>query len=85
MIGIYLILASIIVISLYINHNKVVTFVLLGMFTVLQWGLTLYAYANYQQSELGYFTFDALGILLLGTLSIIAIPAFIHSHIYLED
>ena len=85
MIGIYLILASIIVIAFYINNNKVVTFVLLGMFTVLQWGLNLYAYANHQQSELGYFTFDALGILLLGTLSIIAIPAFVHSHIYLED
>jgi hydrogenase-4 component F len=85
MIGIYLILAFIIVIALYINRNQVVTFVLLGMFTVLQWGLTLYAYVHHQNTELGYFTFDSLGILLLGTLSIIAIPAFIHSHIYLED
>jgi hydrogenase-4 component F len=36
-------------------------------------------------TEWNYFTYDSLSILLLITLSIIAVPAMFHSHIYLED
>jgi len=85
MIGIYLIGALSIAIALYLNKNKWLTFGLLGLFLVLQWTLTLYAWNNLRSTDLGYFTYDSLGFLLLVVLSIIAVPAMIHSHIYLED
>jgi hydrogenase-4 component F len=45
----------------------------------------VYAYLNFRSTEFIYFTYDSLALLLLLTLGIIAIPAFFHSHIYLED
>lgn len=85
MIGIYLIAAFLISILLFLNRNKIVAFVLLGLFLALQGSLTVYAYFNFRSTELIYFTYDSLSILLLLTLGIIAVPAFFHSHIYLED
>jgi hydrogenase-4 component F len=85
MIGIYLIVAFSIALALFLNRNKIITFVLLGIFLVLQGTLTVYAWLNFHTTELTYFTYDSLAVLLLFTLGVIAIPAFFHSHIYLED
>jgi len=85
MIGIYLIGAFSIALALFLNRNKVITFALLGLFLILQGALTVHAYLNFHSTELSYFTYDSLAVLLLFTLGIIAIPAIIHSHIYLED
>ncbi len=85
MIGIYLIAAFSIAIALFFNRNKAVTFALLGLFLILQGALTIHAYFHLHATEWSYFTYDSLAVLLLVTLSIIAVPAFIHSHIYLED
>lgn len=85
MIGIYLIAAFSIAIALFFNRNKTVTFALLGLFLILQGALTIHAYFHLHTTEWNYFTYDSLGVLLLVTLSIISVPAFIHSHIYLED
>jgi hydrogenase-4 component F len=85
MIGIYLIGAFSIALALFLNRNKIVTFVLLGIFLILQGSLAVHAYFNLHATELSYFTYDSLAILLLITLTIITIPAIFHSHIYLED
>ena len=85
MIGIYLIGAFSIALALFLNRNKILTFILLGLFLILQGALTVHAYFNLHATELSYFTYDSLAVLLLFTLGIIAIPAIIHSHIYLED
>ena len=85
MIGIYLIGAFSIALALFLNRNKIVTFVLLGLYLILQGALAIHAYSNSHATELSYFTYDSLAVLLLITLTIIAIPAIIHSHIYLED
>jgi len=85
MIGIYLIGAFSIAIGLFLSRNKIVTFGLLGLFLVLQWVLTFYSFNNLRSTDLGYFTYDSLAVLLLVVLSIIAVPAMIHSHIYLDD
>ncbi|MDP2336538.1 MAG: proton-conducting transporter membrane subunit [Bacteroidota bacterium] len=85
MIGIYLIAAFTIALALFLNRNKIVTFALLGSFLILQGALTVHAYLNFHSTELGYFTYDSLAVLLLFTLLIISIPALFHSHIYLED
>ncbi len=82
---IYLIFAFSIAITLFINGNKIINFCLIGLFVVLQWGFTIYGCFHFRTTELEYFTFDALGILLLLTLSIITIPASIHSLIYIKD
>ncbi|MFZ4412877.1 MAG: complex I subunit 5 family protein [Bacteroidales bacterium] len=81
----YLILAFSIAIALFLNRNKILNFTLLGAFILLQWGFTIYACFHFRTTELEYFTFDALGILLLLTLSVITIPAAIHSLIYVKD
>jgi len=85
MIGIYLIGAFSIAIALFLSRNKILTFGLLGLFLVLQWVLTVYSFNNFRSTDLNYFTYDALATLLLTVLSVIAVPAIIHSHIYLED
>ena len=85
MIGIYLIGAFSIALALFLNRNKTITFILLGLFLILQGALTIHAYLNLHITELSYFTYDSLAVLLLCTLGIISIPAIIHSHIYLED
>jgi hydrogenase-4 component F len=85
MIGIYLIGAFSIAIGLFLSRNKILTFGLLGVFLMLQWILTIYSYNNLRSTDLSYFTYDTLAVLLLVVLSIIAVPAMIHSHIYLED
>ncbi len=85
MIGIYLIGAFSIALALFLNRNKAITFILLGLFLILQGALAFYAYFNLQTTDWSYFTYDSLGVLLLTTLSIISVPVIFHSHIYLED
>lgn len=85
MIGIYLTGAFSIALALFLNRNKMITFILLGIFLALQGALTIHAFTNLHSTEWSYFTYDSLGILLLVTLSIISFPAILHSHIYLED
>ncbi|SDC58375.1 complex I subunit 5 family protein [Williamwhitmania taraxaci] len=80
----YLIGALLIGIALIVNRSKVVNYALMGAFLVLQWGITIYACFHYQETDLDYFTFDSLGLILLITLSIIAVPAVIHSWLYIE-
>lgn len=69
---------------LFVNRNKFFNNILIGIFGVLQLGFTIYNCFHFRTTELEYFTFDALGLILLLTLSIISIPAFIHSYIYIE-
>jgi len=85
MIGIYLIGALSIAITLFLNRNKTIAFVLLGLFLILQGTLSVHAYLNFHATEWSYFTYDSLAVLLLLTLGIISVPAIFHSHIYLED
>ena len=85
MIGIYLIGAFSIALILFLNRNKKIAFILLGIFLILQGILTVHAWLNFHSTEWTYFTYDSLAVLLLFTLGIITVPAIIHSHIYLED
>ena len=84
MILVYLISAIVLAAGLFINRNRRVNYVLLILFLILEWGFTIWAYAHLRITENSYFTYDALGVLLLFTLGIIAIPAAWHSKIYIE-
>ncbi|MBW6492482.1 MAG: hypothetical protein K0B15_14960 [Lentimicrobium sp.] len=85
MIGIYLLGAFSIAGCLFIINNKQAVYSLLAVFLALQSWFTIHAFYNAGNTELAYFTYDSLGIILLITLSIIAIPAAIHSWIYIEN
>lgn len=82
---IYLILAFSIAITLFANRNKIINLSLLSLFVILQWSYTIYACFHFRSTDLEYFTFDSLGLLLLITLSVISIPAVIHSLIYIRN
>jgi len=85
MIGFYLLGAFAIAIILFLSRNKMFVYSLAGLFLVMQSLFTIYASLHFHSTELIYFTYDSLGIILLITLSIIAIPAMIHSYIYIEN
>jgi hydrogenase-4 component F len=84
MTGIYLILAFVTAGLLFVNRNKLLNTILIIFYGILQVYFAVYATANLKNTELGYFTFDSLGILFLITLSVISIPAMIHSYLYIE-
>ncbi len=84
MTGIYLICAFSIAALLILNRNRILNNLLIIAFGILQTGFTVYAGLNYKSRVLEYFTIDSLGLLLLITLSIVTIPALIHSYIYIE-
>lgn len=87
MIGIYLAAAFLISAMFFFNRNnrnKQVSNSLIIVFLILQWIFTIYEFNHRNIDEFGLFKPDALALLLLITLSIIAIPAFYHSQIYLD-
>jgi hydrogenase-4 component F len=81
---IYLISALLIAVLIFINRNSILNNILVVSFGILQTGFTVYACYEYKNTALTYFTFDSLGLLLLLTLSIIALPALFHSWIYIK-
>lgn len=81
---IYLILALLLSAGLFLNRHRKVNYILVAVFLILQWGFTLYAWSRLHSTDNSYFTFDALGFLLLVTLSIVTVPAALHSAIYIE-
>ena len=78
----YLIGALIILVSLFFNRNKKLSYFLVSIFLIMQWFFTVYEYNHKNVEEFGYFVPNAIGILLLITVSIISIPTFYHSFIY---
>lgn len=78
----YLIGALLIFLLIFINRNKKVNYALVTIFIALQWVFTIYEYNHLNHKEFDYFLPDAIGILLLLTNSIIAIPAFYHSYVF---
>ncbi len=84
MTGIYLICAFVIAGLLFINRKSYVNNSLVIIFGLLQTGFTVYAACHYKNISLEYFTFDSLGLLLLMTLSIVALPALFHSYMYIK-
>jgi hydrogenase-4 component F len=51
-------------------------------FVLLHIWLTLHCWTNLNKTELGYFTFNSLGVLLLSVLSFLTIPTVYHGFIY---
>lgn len=84
MIGIYLTVSVIIALLVFFIRKKFFTAVFVGAFLVLQWTLAFHAYNHMNQVQWVYFMPDSIGMILLFVLSLVAIPAFYHSHIYFK-
>jgi hydrogenase-4 component F len=85
MILIYLIGSILIGTGVFFNRGKKINYILVSLFLVLQVVFTVYACWHYNQTASTYFTFDSLGIIMLLTATIIAIPAAFHSYVYIEE
>jgi len=83
MTAIYLAAVVCIVTGLAFSRSRVLSSILGLLFLAAQTSLTVHAIMHPGITELIYFSYDAMGLILLLTLSIISIPALIHSHIYL--
>jgi hydrogenase-4 component F len=84
MTGIYLAGAFSISGLLFFNRSRLYNYLLVVAFLVLQIGFTVYEYLHMNTVELDYFTADALGVLMLVTLTIISIPTMYHSYVFLS-
>src|ERR1035437_2484516 len=79
----YLIGTIIISALLFFNRNRMMNYIFVSAFLVMHWVFTVYEYNHRNIDEFyGLFKPDALAILLMITLSIIAIPAYYHSYVY---
>jgi len=85
MIIIYLIGSLLIGTGLFFNRKKALNYTLICLFLALQCTLTIYVCCHYNETSSSYFTFDSLGVIMLLTATIIAIPAVFHSYIYIEE
>lgn len=83
-IGLYLILTALIASALLSNRNKKVNYILVTLFVVVQWIFTVFQFYYVNQSQLEYFTADAIGLLLLTVLSLLNTTSAYYSFIYLE-
>lgn len=84
MIGIFLVTVLIICCWLYFNRNTFVNYSLVTLYVGLLWGLGIYEFQNLNVLEMGFFKADALGLLLLLALCVIAPPVLFHGYRYIE-
>lgn len=82
----YLIGTVIISTLLFFNRNGKTNYLLVTAFAVIQWTLTMHAFAQRDAEECyGFFKADALALLMLVTASIVVIPVFYHSYVYFQN
>lgn len=68
---------------LFFNKVTIIRKILVSLFLVLQVIFTAYEYTHKGVTEFNFFKADALAILMLITLTIISIPALLHSYDYI--
>jgi len=83
MILLYLAGALSIGILTFLNRNRNLGRVLIGLFILLQWFFTIHSLLHRNTYQFSFFLPDALAIITLLVLSIISIPALLHSYDYI--
>ncbi len=66
-------------------RNKTVTKVITIGFALLHISFTIYCWINLGKTELTYFTYNSVGVLLLSALSLLTIPTVYHGFIYASN
>lgn len=84
MIGIFITVAFSISGWLFFNRNRIVNYALLLIFMALLVSFGVYEFNHINIRELEFFNPDALGVLLLCSLCVVALPVIIHGYRYIE-
>jgi hydrogenase-4 component F len=71
--------------AMMLFRNKVVIKAVTILFTAIHVSFTLYCWYNLDETALGYFTFDRIGVLLLSVLSVLTITTVYHGFIYVKE
>jgi len=83
--AIYLAAVACIIIGLAFSRSRILSDILGILFLAAQTLLAVHGLMHPGVTELNYFSYDALGLVLLLTLSVISYPTLIHSRIYLSN
>jgi len=83
MILLYIAGALSISVLMFLNRNRNTGRILIAVFILLQWLFTVYTLLNRNVSQFSFFFSDALSIITLLVLSIISVPALLHSYDYI--
>ena len=67
------------------NQSKTLVKTLVLIFAFLHLALVVYCWIRIDETELTYFTFDKLGVLLLSILSLLTFTTIYHGFIYLKN
>jgi hydrogenase-4 component F len=78
----FFIISALMSISIVLLNNKTITKIIAISFVLMHILFTIYCWVNLNKTELGYFTYNSLGVLLLSVLSFLTIPTFYHGFIY---
>ena len=78
----FFIISALMIVAIVLFKNKTVTKIITIGFALLHIWLTIYCWTNLNKTELSYFTFNSLGVLLLSVLSLLVIPTIYHGFIY---
>ena len=84
MLGYYLIIGLSIGIVSMLNRNSKVRIMLLVLFLLVQSAMTIYAYSHLNEDNMGYFRYDALGLIFMCVLTLLSYTTIYHSFIYLQ-
>ena len=80
----YFVIGLLIICSILLSKNKILTSILAGLFITLQIAFTIFAFSLKEQTDSIYFTYDELGLIFLGILGILSITSYYTSLIYLK-
>jgi hydrogenase-4 component F len=81
--GIFLIGTLLISSGLFFNRNAVINYAFLFIYLVLLWFFTISQLNDLNSTQLEFFSPDPLGVLMLLTISLVAIPALWHGYRYI--
>lgn len=78
----FFIISALMSIMIVLLRNKTVTKAITAGFALLHIWFTVYCWLNLNKTELTYFTYTSVGVLLLSALSVLTIPTVLHGFIY---
>ena len=84
MLLIFFILSAVLSLIIFFAKNNLLTKLLTPIYLISVVTISIYSYLHLNQTDSIYYNFDALGVLLTMVLSILSIPAFYHSYLYLK-
>lgn len=84
MLIVYFLSAFVISIAVLCLRNRIIQLLFVLLFLAGQTVLTVYAFCHLNEKDSVYFSFDSIGIILSGVLTLLGYATFYHSYLYLE-